>query len=305
MTAVKGPFLFTSDRWQDSFIDKAKQAGCGAVALQLGKHPGDAPWKIIDVGLQVIGWGTCSVDTTETAFYIGASGASVWMPQAENTAEFDLLIACLRKGIPNGLSVEPVMTSGGMEPPGNPTPEEKVAERKRRIELLNSFGITKVWVEVYAQDADKHSQPNLGYVNYMCDFFVSQYGFAEAHPVLGLWTVDDTHAWARNPYQVSNYNLSRHGRTFGAWRAEQMADERYTEMAAVPPFKFPSGLSTKFVRAHITSTAQDWENGQNPRGSKPLTRISICKRIAGSEFTQEEWNRMAPTIKALLDLEHQ
>ena len=39
MTSVRGPFLFTSDRWSDDFITKAKQAGCGAVALQLGVAP--------------------------------------------------------------------------------------------------------------------------------------------------------------------------------------------------------------------------------------------------------------------------
>ena len=84
-----------------------------------------------------------------------------------------------------------------------------------------------------------------------------------------------------------------------------MADGRYAEMAAVPALTPPKPpvTSTIFTRLVIEEAAQVWENGQG--GVKPLTRISICKRIAGSEFTQEEWNRMAPTIKALLDLEHQ
>ena len=300
MTAVKGPFLFTSDRWQDSFIDKAKQAGCGAVALQLGVALEGTASRVRAAGLQVIGWGACEPSTVGD---LDAMNPQVWMPQAENTDEFNALVNALRLRPFTG-SIEPVMTSGGMEPPGNPTPEEKVAERARRRDLLRSFGVTKVWVEVYKQDADRSGQPNLGDVNHMCDFFKSAYGFEEAHPVIGLWTVDDSEPWAKNPYSVSRYDLSEHGRTFGAWRAEQMADERYDEMADVPALPPPpSKLSTASARSAIGTTAQVWEFGQG--GVKPLTRISICKRIAGSEFTQEEWNRMAPTIKALLDLEHQ
>ena len=300
MTAVRGPFLFTSDRWQDSFIDKAKQAGCGAVALQLGVALEGTASRVRAAGLQVIGWGACEPSTVGD---LDAMNPQVWMPQIESTPEFEALIMALRTGAGDGRPCEPVATSGGMEPPGNPTPEEKLAERARRRDLLRSFGITKVWAEVYAQDADRSGQPNLGDVNHMCDFFKSAYGFEEAHPVLWLWTVDDSQAWAKNPYSVSRYDLSKHGRTFGAWRAEQMADERYAEMSAVPPPPPIWPISTVFTRALIASSAQDWENAQG--GPKPLTRISICKRIAGSEFTQEEWNRMAPTIKALLDLEHQ
>ena len=299
MTAVKGPFLFTSDRWSDDFITKAKQAGCGAIALQLGVAPLDAAGKVRAAGLQVIAWGVATPS-------FPPPNDSVWMPQAENTSEFEQLIFCLNRGMGSGgIPIEPVMTSGGMEPPGNPTPEEKVAERKRRIGLLNSFGIDKVWVEVYKQDADKSGQPNLGDVNHMCYFFESAYGFEEAHPVIGLWTVDDSEPWAINPYEVVDYDLTKHGRTFGAWRAEQMLDGRYAEMAAVPALWTPPTpkIQTQLTRDAITLTAQIWENSQG--GVKPLTRISICKRIAGSEFTQEEWNRLAPTIKALLDLEHQ
>ena len=304
MTAVRGPFLFTSDRWQDSFIDKAKQAGCGAVALQLGVASSVAASNTRQAGLQVIAWGVCRFPSQTRVSLAFMGGHDVWMPQAESTEEFEDLIECLKADVGAGFPIEPVMTSGGMEPPGNPTPEEKLAERARRRDLLRSFGVTKVWVEVYAQDADRSGQPNLGDVNHMCGFFKSAYGFEEAHPVIGLWTVDDSEPWAKNPYSVSRYDLSEHGRTFGAWRAEQMADERYDEMADVPALPPPpSKLSTASARSAIGTTAQVWEFGQG--GVKPLTRISICKRIAGSEFTQEEWNRMAPTIKALLDLEHQ
>src|SRR3990167_7503838 len=275
MTAVKGPFLFTSDRWSDDFITKAKQAGCGAVALQLGVAPLDAANKVRAAGLQVIGWGAVSPATKS---FRQAMRPDVWMPQAESTAEFEALIRELPG--PPGLPIELVATSGGMEPPGNPAPEEKVAERARSRDLLRSFGITKVWPEVYAQDADRSGQPNLGDVNHMCDFFKSAYGFAEAYPVIGLWTVDDSEPWAKNPYSVSRYNLSRNGRAFGAWRAEQMADERYAEMARVialePPL--PNPVTTKQARLLITSWAQDWEDSQNPPGPRPLTRISICKR---------------------------
>ena len=187
MTVVKGPFLFTSDRWSDDFITKAKQAGCGAVALQLGVPPDSAWGKVRAAGLQIIAWGVCHPTIPAE---VAAINPDVWMPQAENAAEFGELVAALRVNTWSG-PIEPVMTSGGMEPPGNPTPEEKVAERKRRIGLLNSFGIDKVWVEVYKQDADKSGQPNLGGVNHMCDFFLDAYNFAEAHPVIGLWTVDD------------------------------------------------------------------------------------------------------------------
>ena len=84
-----------------------------------------------------------------------------------------------------------------------------------------------------------------------------------------------------------------------------MLDGRYAEMAAVPALWTPPTpkIQTQLTRDAITLTAQIWEHSQG--GVKPLTRISICKRIAGSEFTQEEWNRMAPTIKELLDLEKQ
>src|SRR3990167_9399782 len=263
MTAVKGPFLFTADRWQDSFIDKAKQAGCGAVALQLGVAPVGTGQKVRAAGLQVIGWGTCSSSTTNQ---LNVMLPGVWMPQAENTWEFEELNLSLRSGSGRGLPIEPVMTSGGMEPPGNPTPEEKVAERARRRDLLRSFGVTKVWVEVYGQDADRSGQPNLGDVNHMCGFFKSAYGFKEAHPVIGLWTVDDSEPWAKNPYSVSRYNLSRNGRAFGAWRAEQMADERYAEIAAVPALPPPAGPplppmwpTTSQARREITDTSQAWE----------------------------------------------
>lgn len=309
MTAVKGPFVFTSDRWSDDFITKAESAGCGALALQVGVAPSTAYDKTRAARLQVIGWGTAQFATLE---FLTLRDIEIWMPQAESTEEFDELIDALREGVcPPGVPCEPVMTSGGMETnKPNATDAEKVAERNRRRDLLRSFGVTRVWVEMYKQDADRSGQQSLGDVDAMCGFFVSEYGFAEAHPVLGLWTVDDSQAWAKNPYSVSKYDLSRHGRTFGAWRAEQMDDARYAEIKAVPAVALPpppdsepppTPVTTEQARTIITDIAQGWEGAQKQPGPKPLTRISICKRIAGSEFTKEEWERLAPTIKALLD----
>lgn len=310
MTAVRGPFVFTSDRWSDSFITKAKSAGCGALALQLGVAPGGAFTKTETAGLQAIGWGTCLAGVSATRSLLSVDHPDMWMPQAETTPEFDALIACLQAGVGAGLPIEPVMTAGGIDIAG--TDAEKVANRKRRHALLASFNVKHVWVEVYKQDADKSGQAHLGDVNHMIAFFENDllFGAGNAHPVIGLWTVDASQAWGKNPYQVADYDLSRHGRTFGAWRAEQMADARYPEIAAVPPLAPvpppppPSTApTTAETRTLITEAAQDWEDGQG--GVKPLTRPSIIKRISGGEFNQQQWSRLAPVIKATLDLEHQ
>src|SRR3990167_51352 len=110
MTAVKGPFLFTSDRWSDDFITKAKQAGCGAIALQLGVALEGTASRVRAAGLQVIGWGACEPSTMGD---LDAMNPQVWMPQAENTDEFKALVNALQLHPFTG-SIEPVMTSGGM-----------------------------------------------------------------------------------------------------------------------------------------------------------------------------------------------
>lgn len=227
MTAVTGPFVFTSDAWRDDFVVKAKAAGCRALAIQLGlpSSPAAAE-RARAAGLQVIGWGQVG---TFTGAHLAQMKPDLWMPQTETGAEFAALEQALAHGVGQGLRRELVATSGGLDISG--TDEQKVAERKRRREVLRAGGITTVWVEVYRQDADKHAQAHLGDVAHMCAFFLSAYGFDEAHPVIGAWTADDGgQGWARNPYRVGSYKLAGHDYAVGLWRAEQMADERYAEL---------------------------------------------------------------------------
>lgn len=304
MTDVRGPFVFSSDQPSSAHLDKAVSAGCKSHAIQL-EATGAAFWasQARNRGLQVIGWGLCD-DLTAT--HLLNVRPDVWMPQAESTDQFDELIATLQAARDGEWPVlppcEPVMTSGGMETSKpNPTDAEKQAERNRRRDLLRSFGVTKVWVEVYKQDADRSGQPWLGDVNHMCRFFVSAYGFAEARPVLGLWTANDGGAgWAHNPYRVSGYDLTNHGRTFGAWRAEQMDDARYPEIAAVPavsPAAPPTNLET---RVAMTAHAATWE--KSLAKPQPRSRITIGKRIVRlTGISDESWRKHAATFEALCD----
>jgi hypothetical protein len=255
VTAVRAPFVFTSDRWEDRFVDLALRAGCRSLALQFGSAPAHAVTRARDVGLQVIGWGISDALTPD---HLADMRPDVWMPQFETTKQFEDFISLRTLGVGSNLPIEPVATSGGMETEKpNATPTQVEAERNRRRDLLASFGIKKVWVEVYRQDADKHGQAHLGNVDLMCSFFKSAYGFDEAHPVLGLWTPDASEPWSRPPYRVTDYLLDAHGRTFGAWRAEQMEDVRYDEIAAVPPRELEE-LMEAIGRQHGVKGFADW-----------------------------------------------
>ena len=298
MTAVRGPFVFTSDVFRDDHITKAKAAGCGAIALQLGVATTAQADKARAAGLQIIAWGTASPATHSQ---IGQLLPSVWMPQAETTPEFDALITALRGGAGGGLPCEPVMTAGGIDIAG--TDAEKVANRVRRHNLLESFGVKHVWVEVYIQDADKANTPRLGDVNHMISFFENDlmFGAGNAHPVIGLWTAEQ--AWATNPYKVSRYDLSRHGRTFGAWRAEQMDDPRYPEMKAVPdvvtPPQPPKPKTRPQYRAEIAALAKE---AMTVHQTGPHHRFTVIHRQAGSEFPDDQWRvELGPEISLLLD----
>lgn len=309
MTAVKGPFVFTSDRWSDDFITKAKQGECRALALQLGVAPPTAWDKVRAAGLQTIAWGDCLAGPAAIGAQLVQSGSSLWMPQAENTPEFDALITCLTAGIQGGRAIEPVMTAGGIDITGSDA--EKVVNRTRRHDLLASFNVREVWVEVYKQDADRSGKANLGDVNHEIAFFESDllFGAGKAHPVIGLWTVDDSQPWAKNPYGVSSYDLARHGRAFGAWRAEQMADARYTEIATVPPLVHPQPppkYTTAQARVDILALVERWEH-DNPAQVLRQPRLVNIGRIAGSEIPDSNWRdrKVGQKIAAILDQEAQ
>lgn len=306
MTAVRGPFVFTSDVWSDDFVAKARSAGCGALALQLGVAPAHAPTIARAAGLQVIGWGVGGTFTTD---HLDAMLPDVYMPQAETGLEWNALVTvcrAVRRRLP-ALPIEPVMTAGGIDITG--TDAEKVENRLRRRARLDELRIEKVWVEVYRQDADKTGFPHLGDVEHMISFFERDLLFrpGNAHPVIGLWTVDDSEPWETNPYSVARYDLRQHGRDFGAWRAEQMADERYTEIRAAvavapPPPPPPAGPTTKEARAQVVATVKAW---RAPHGRpEPLSRLTFAERLCSDEFTNAQIARAAPAIKALLDQEH-
>lgn len=300
MTAVAGPFVFSSDLFSDTHVAKAKAAGCSALPLQLGAAPAAAAEKVRAAGLQVIGWGAANAETKSE---LDAMRPSVWMPQAESTSEFEALAAALASGAGKGLPIEPVMTAGGMEPPGEPTPEQKLAERARRRDLLRSFQVTKVWVEVYAQDADRSGQTQLGDVEHMCGFFRQSYGFAEAHPVIGLWGVDGTQPWARNPYSLSRYDLSQHGRLFGCWRAEQMPGERYLEIAAwvavtsLFPAPVDSATNREAAQRLLAHSVQHWRASGLSEVKIAVQRQTLAWRCLN--VTQSGTNLRA--LKAALD----
>lgn len=281
MTSVRGPFVFTSDQWEDRFVTLAKGAGCGALALQLGSAPLHAADAIRNAGLQVIGWGICSPPGI-TAGWLGQMRPEVWMPQAESSAEFEALVECLMAHVFAG-PIEPVMTAGGMETSiPNATEEQKRKERARRRDLLASFGVTKVWPEVYAQDADRSGQWWLGSVDWMCSFFRDAFGFKEAHPVIGLW--DDV--------PVSRYSLSAHGRTFGCWRAEQMVDARYPEIAAVP--ETLEDLMAKIGTQHGIAAVIKRLKTLDPKGSNP-------NRDPNDLGTWGAWDKLERTLSMLVE----
>lgn len=245
MTAIKGPFVFVSDGWArhtlttDTLISRARTAGLKALALQLGNTPPSEAEKLKDAGFQIIGWGSQARSPSVTRARLDEIHADIWMPQAESNAEWLELENCIADGLHLLRPTEPVMTSGGMELPEKaPDPSDAVAyadwmERKRaevnrRKRFAQDAGLRIVWVEVYVQEAADN--PLRGDVEHMVGHFERDYGFLKAYPVLGLW----------NSVPVAEYNLSKHGRSFGAWRFEQMADERFLEIARVPELSPPT-----------------------------------------------------------------
>ncbi|HXH06783.1 MAG TPA: hypothetical protein VNI83_09345 [Vicinamibacterales bacterium] len=286
MTAVRAPFVFTSDRWHPEFIEKARLARCGAIALQLGVAPADAARQARAAGLQVIGWGSCSPATRDQ---LAAMRPDVWMPQAETTDEFEALVAAL-PAAPLGLPCEPVMTSGGMEHPAPRDDTEKVREVQRRRSLLRSYGVNRVWVEVYAQDADRSAQPWLGDVDRMVWQFQGPYDFDEARPVVGLWNT------ATRDYPLSRYDLSRHGRMFGAWRAEQMADARYAEIAAwVAQFDTDVPANRQAALDKLAASVRYWRGTGMQEATVDVQRQTLAWRVL--HVTQSGEN-----VRALRDL---
>lgn len=298
--------MFSSDGFSRQHVVDAKAVGCLSHGVQLGTV-GDAfaAQTVRDLGLRVVGWGACGPVTLTNLVNVRPD---VWMPQVESTAEFNALVFTLAEAREDDFLLppcEPVMTSGGMEPGGSPTDAEKTAERARRRDLLRSFGVTVAWPEVYKQDADRSGQANLGDVNGQCAFWKSAYGFVEAWPAIGLWTADDHGAgWARNPYRVSDYDLSRVGRTFGAWRAEQMSSTRYPEIAAVPassaPPPAPTGPTVSETRQAMQAAAVKWETSLSK--PQPRSRITIGKRIVRLRgISDASWREHAATFEALCD----
>ena len=83
-----------------------------------------------------------------------------------------------------------------------------------------------------------------------------------------------------------------------------MADQRYAEMAAVPALWTPPipKPNSKITRENMAVLGGRW-CAAYPDNKE--ARIFLATRLLGDEFSKEEFQRMAPTIKALLDLEHQ
>jgi len=292
MSAVKGPFVFVSDDYvanapyesadqtTNRLISRSKLAGCKSIALFARQTPTDQAARFKAEGFQIIAWDVTHDGPEAVEADLRRVGAEIWMPQMETVREMTSTLRCLEAGLHTRFPCEPVMTSGGMDAGDGRT----VEDNKR---LMRQFGVNTVWVEVYLQDQNPE-HPNLGNVNHMIWHFEYNYGFPEAHPVVGLW----------NGVSVKNYDLSQHGRMFSAWRSQQMDEWQYGELASIPDLPPPAPPSATDIRNQVVSIAKEWDD-QNP-GAR-LSRIHIARRIASTGSTDTRWNAAREDIVTRLD----
>lgn len=292
MTAIRGPYVFLSDDYDvmkqyepsdlttDKRIHSSRLGGCKSVALFGRQTPPAqaARWKA--AGFQIIVWDVCHDGAEALDTNLRQLQADIFMPQAETYAEMDSLKRVLSADLHKRWVTEPVMTSGGME-------GRTVAETDNNKRAMRNFGLQTVWVETYLQDVNANN-PNLGDVNHMAWHFTHNYAWPEAHPVVGLW----------NRVSVTRYDLSKHGRNFGAWRSQQMEDWQYEEMGKVPDIAPPSAPDATAIRKRVVELAKPWD-AANP-GSR-LARIHVARRIADAGSTDARWNDVRGDIVAMLD----
>lgn len=100
------------------------------------------------------------------------------------------------------------------------------------------------------------------------------------------------------PYSL--YTADAIGATnYANWKPTSTGFKGCVEIAPpVPPVPTP-----KQVRNKVLDAVDPWLVAQTK--PVPLSRIKTIERIAGNEFTDEEWRLVTPTIKELLDLQHQ